>query len=103
MQIPPTSSAAHAAGILAQSTAKDKASGMSATPSGPAAAHAAHVEKSGSTDADRDAQGQADGFREQPHPEPEPEDILDVTPPGTPRAMSAQLRGEPPSQLDIVG
>ena len=101
MQIPPASSAAQAASILAQSTSKDKSSGAAAPANSPQST-AAHVEKSGSTDPDRDAQGQGDGL---------PGDDQGRRPPNKSseaataeqRPKTGELPGEPPSQLDIVG
>ncbi|MEZ6136125.1 MAG: hypothetical protein R3C53_14600 [Pirellulaceae bacterium] len=99
MQIPPTSSAAQAASILSQSTAKDGSASAASTPQ----SSAAHVEKSNSSSADRDAQGQGDGFSDAA-PKPQ-EDVIDLAGEGEVNSQrtAPQLPGEPPSNLDIVG
>jgi len=102
MQIPPASSASQAAGILAQSASKDKTSAMDANASAGRQSTAPPVEKSESTDQDRDAQGQSDGFSGRRKPRPD-DDILDVDHRNESVHRAPLLLGEPPSELDIVG
>ena len=106
MLIPPTSSAASAASIAAQATAKETSA--EATHTAGAAAKQSAVEKSNSASSDRDAQGQGDGLPDQPHPKIV--DELEVDSSNTPDAnttpldsLAPTLPDEPPSQLDIVG
>ncbi len=99
MQLPPTSSAAQAAGVFAQTTAKDKSNAATANTSH---SNAAHVEKSGSSSSDRDAQGQGDGLGER-HPRRADSESAEPTQDHAPLTQAPQLPGEPPSQLDIVG
>lgn len=106
MLIPATSSAAQAASIVAQATAKESAA--EATQSGSAAARQSAVEQSNSASADRDAQGQGDGL-----PGDRPPTIVDelevessaaeLGTDAAPLPASATLPGEAPSQLDIIG
>jgi len=103
MQIPPASSASQAASILAQSTSKDKSTSAGAADASGVQNSLPHVEKSESTDPDRDAQGQGDGFDHQPKQPHSHDDILDVAHAETTHRPAPQLPGEPPSSLDIVG
>ena len=103
MQIPPTSSAAQAASILSQATAKDRASsGASTAPASSQAATEMQVEQSGTANPDRDAQGQGDGLGNRPRSQITDENDVaaEATSNDTPPAVDF---GEPPSQLDIVG
>lgn len=106
MLIPPTSSAAQAASVVSQATAKDSSS-EAARPSAAATANQSGVEQANSTSADRDAQGQGDGL-----PNEHRQAIVDelevasleadnVTDP--PHIPAPTLPGETPSQLDISG
>ena len=103
MQISPTSVGVQAAGgTQAQAGAKDK--GASGEAASNAAAPAEQlVEQLGTSDPDRDAQGQGDGFGDRPKPNHPPEDVLElgneeseVVPP------SGSLPGEPPGELDLL-
>lgn len=101
MQIHPFSSAALAAGIVSQSTSKDKASsGTQATSQVAPAASETHVEQAGTSNPDRDAQGQGDGLpgdAERTAPQQtEPQQQPDSAP-------ASLLPGEEPGQLDITG
>ena len=99
MQIPPTSAAASAAGVVSQSTSKDKSSPGSAENA--VTAQQAQVEKTEEANPDRDAQGQGDGMGNRGSAQTkvaedlEPEKELDRPAPVLP--------GEPPSQLDLLG
>ena len=103
MQIPPASSAAQAASILAQTSAKDKSSGIGGLLAGPGQPSLPHVEKSGSADADRDAQGQGDGFAEHGRSTADDNDTLDIEQNEPAVNRVGHLPDEPPSQLDIIG
>jgi hypothetical protein len=100
MQIPPTSLAASLAAISAQ-TAIDKDVKTDATSS----AQQIHVEQSGESNPDRDAQGQGDGL---PSRKNKREEMLQSTSPPSEsnhqdHAAAPNLPGEPPSQLDLLG
>ncbi len=103
MQLPPASSASQAASMLAQSVSKDKSLGASAADAATVQTSTPTVEKSESADKDRDAQGQGDGFSSRRKTPPENDDILDFDNVQEPQHHAAQLPGEPPSELDIVG
>lgn len=103
MLIPPTSSAAQAASIVSQATAKESSSEAA----GAVPARQSTVEKSSSTSADRDAQGQGDGLpgdRRQAIV-----DELEVAGSDAGQATAQEhlpaptLPGETPCQLDISG
>lgn len=103
MQIPPAGSAAQAASIVSQTTARDKQA------AGPGAGETASplqttVEQSGEANPDRDAQGQGDGLgqREQQHEHDEP-DLAAQAPSGELSAPAPRLPDEPPSELDLLG
>ncbi len=110
MQIPPaTSTAAQAAGIASQATSKDKASsGFQAIANSPATTSDVHVEQSGSSNSDRDAQGQGDGLPGETQEENQ-ESGQEGNPSDTgmsdanPAAPAAVLPGEEPGELDIIG
>ena len=106
MLIPPTSSAAQAASVVSQATAKDSSS-EAARPSSAAAPHQSAVEQANSTSADRDAQGQGDGLPGEQRQAvvdelevagSEPDKSTDL-----PHIPAPTLPGEMPSQLDISG
>lgn len=106
MLIPPTSSAAQAASVVSQATAKDSSS-EAARASGATAAKQSGVEQTNSTSADRDAQGQGDGL-----PSEHRQAIVDELEVAGPEEGQAtdqdhkpapSLPGEAPSQLDISG
>ncbi len=106
MLIPPSSSAAQAASVASQVTAKET-SAEASPPAGSAAKQDA-VEKSNSASADRDAQGQGDGLPGQRRPAIV--DELEVDSSNTIDEATTQasaeaplLPDEPPSQLDIIG
>lgn len=102
MQIQPSFSAAQAASIASQATSKDPASSGAVAPTSPTSTSEAHVEQSGGSNSDRDAQGQGDGMPGHSDPNQDENDI--ASPPETREHNAApQLPGEPPSQLDIVG
>ncbi len=103
MQIPATSSAAQAAGIVAQSNSKDVAADGKAASANVQAAFNATVEKTGSANPDRDAQGQGDGFVG--HSRKEVRDEIEIETEGAlPDSVDIpHLSVEPPSQLDIIG
>ena len=105
MYIPTVNSAAQAAGIAAQATAKEPSS-EAAVASATAAIVDAAVEHSSSTSADRDAQGQGDGLADDRRGPPQDELELgaeaEVKMLQSPHAAPV-LPDEPPSQLDIVG
>lgn len=103
MLIPPTSSAAQAASVVSQATAKDSSS-EAARPTSAAAVKQLSVEQTNSASADRDAQGQGDGLPGEHRPTIV--DELEVA--GTEAAdqihvPAPTLPGEAPSQLDISG
>ena len=105
MHIPPTSAAAQAASILAQSAAKDASSEAAASGIKAAQAHAAeaNVEQSTQANAERDAQGQQDGLSGGRSPPRQPDELeLEGETRHASASDSPQLPGEPPSQLDIV-
>ena len=103
MQVPPASSAASAASIVAQATSKDRGSDAHATSAD--AAPQMSVEQSGAATADRDAQGQSDGWPGRRRPAARDENDLapSAESPTDAHAPAATLPDEPPSQLDIVG
>ena len=98
MQVQPFSSAAQAAGITSQSTAKDKSEAKDAGGDNSVAADI-HVEQSGSSQADRDAQGQGDGLGERRR-EPVDEQPTEES---NAEQSAALLPGEEPGELDILG
>lgn len=106
MLIPPSSSAAQAASIAAQATAKETSAGASQA-AGSATKQAA-VEKSNSASADRDAQGQGDGLPGERRPaivdelEVESSNTVEETAKAA-SAAAPLLPDELPSQLDIIG
>lgn len=106
MLIPPTSSAAQAASVVSQATAKDSSS-EAARASAATAAKQSGVEQANSTSADRDAQGQGDGLPGE-HRQAIV-DELEVEGPAEGQATDQahkpvpSLPGETPSQLDISG
>lgn len=106
MLIPPTSSAAQAASIVSQATAKESTS-EAAGGSGSAAAKQSSVEQANATNADRDAQGQGDGLPSDARPAIV--DELEVAgaeadePLEQAHVPAPTLPGELPSQLDISG
>lgn len=105
MQIqPPFSAAAQAAGVTSQATSKDKAG--TASPAGNdanAVATDAQVEQSGSSNSDRDAQGQGDGLpaeTDETANNTEPENSAESPSSSKPAPL---LPGEEPGELDILG
>lgn len=103
MQIQATSSAALAASIVAQSTAKDKGGESQVAAASANALQADSVEQSGSANPDRDAQGQEDG---RPGHAKRITDEIDFRPEETSDIIVDDLTftpDEPPSQLDIIG
>lgn len=106
MLIPPTSSAAQAASVVSQATAKDISS-EAARATGAATAKQSALEQANSASADRDAQGQGDGL-----PSEHRQAIIDeleVAGSDAGEAIDVSqipaplLPGEVPSQLDITG
>ena len=106
MQVPPPSStAAQAAGIVSQATAKEKteARGGSEQPR-PAAVSEERVGQSESSSPDRDAQGQGDGISQGGKRKKTDSESDDARHPGDERnAPAVILPGEDPGELDIVG
>jgi hypothetical protein len=106
MLIPPSSSAAQAASVASQATAKETSA--EASPAGGPEAKQAAVEKSNSASADRDAQGQGDGLPGERRPAIVDELDVDSSkiaeePAAVQSAAAPVLPDELPSQLDIVG
>lgn len=99
MQIPPTSAAVLAAGIVSQASHKERSAVAADAP----VPTVAQVEQSGTSDPDRDAQGQGDGLHREGSAPPG-EDQLDLS--DQPRsgavAGSVHRPAEPPSQLDVL-
>ncbi len=105
MLIPPSSSAAQAASVAAQATAKETSAEATLATGSPA--KQAAVEKSNSASADRDAQGQGDGLPGERRPAIVDElevDSIDSSEEATGAVSAAAplLPDEPPSPLDIV-
>src|SRR5690606_14442046 len=106
MLIPSTSSAAQAASVVSQATAKDSSSEAART-SGATAAKQSAVEQTNSASADRDAQGQGDGLpgehRQAIVDELEMAGLDEADATDQAHKPAPSLPGEAPSQLDISG
>ncbi|QDV26990.1 hypothetical protein [Aureliella helgolandensis] len=101
MHIPPSSAAASAASILAQSTSKDSASGSPTSPGATSKSTDSQLEKTSEANPDRDAQGQADGL---PHEELEPDENDTVHEESVSSEAAASDEPDLPTEhLDITG
>lgn len=101
MQVPPSSAAASVASLTSQLTAKENHTGsVGNAQAAPADAADIHVDRSGASDPDRDAQGQGDGLPQQRDPREPVEEKRSTDDSSGPAAL---LPGELPSNLDIVG
>ncbi len=109
MLIPPTSSAAQAASVVSQATAKDSSS-EAARAATSATSKQSSVEQANAASPDRDAQGQGDGLPSDARPaivdelemaDPEADEAIEATEQA--HVPAAALPGETPSQLDISG
>ncbi len=100
MQIPTNFSAAQAASIASQSSARDKAAADVSSNATSGAKLQGQLEQSQSANADRDAQGQGDGLGPQGEARKHPPDQNDVAPASTP----PEPAGDPPNrdQLDLM-
>ncbi len=103
MQIPATSSAAQAASIVAQAASKDVSADSKATNASAQPLSSATVEKSGSANPDRDAQGQGDGLPNDATKSNRDEIDIDALSDTAISTDLPNLPAEPPSQLDIIG
>ncbi len=110
MLIPPSSSAAQAASVVSQATAKDSSS-EAARGTALATSKQSSVEQANSASPDRDAQGQGDGLPSDARPaivdelemaDPEADQAIDAAT-NQAHVPAAVLPGESPSQLDISG
>lgn len=99
MQIPHSSLAANVAAITSRNVGDKEAK-----PDPSNVAQQSHVEQSGESNADRDAQGQGDGLPGRRHKKnQQPQEDTQPSHPSDMNAAAPRLPDEPPSQLDLLG
>ena len=103
MQIPTNFSAAQAASIASVVSSRDKASAAAQTAAAPTAqALIAQLEKSESSNPDRDAQGQGDGFGEHARKAKDDKDENEVANGSLAQEQAAAPEDDRPDLLDLV-